>query len=73
MVVEIEESLIEIRKRLNELEIHVKDCDTAVIDDTFGLGRYLDKFTEKDLNRLNSAAVKFHRECVCTKKIKLIL
>ena len=69
MVVEIEESFIEIQKRLNELETHVKDCDTAVIDDTFGLGRYLDKFTEGDLQRLYSMTTKFHRECVCAKKI----
>ncbi len=65
---EIEETKID--TKLSELEKHAGECSEEVIDDALVIGKFMNKLTGKDLNRLYSSTSKFHRECICNKKVK---
>lgn len=68
MTVTIDEDTAKISTKLGELERHAKECSEAVVDDTFVLGRFMDKFTKEDLDKLYSATGKFYNDCICTRK-----
>lgn len=68
MVIKIDEDIMKIDNKLRELEEHARECSQDAIDDTFVIGRFMDKLTEKDLNRLYSSTAKFYNECICTKR-----